>query len=493
MHKKFFFILIFLHLFLLLGSASETQISPQAPDGVYATLEQVSQLALANNFDIQLAKYDAEFSRANLDSARSIYDTYIEAQANHSNDQSKTAAIFMGTKSQTRNYNLGISQKLPTGTSLRADFSNQRSWTDSSYVTLNPAYDSSAKLTLQQELGKNFFGLKDRAIVKISKIDIENAEYSSLDRIEQILSSVHSVYWRIAQGLAVVVTREQMLSQAKDLFQINQKKFSSGIIEEPQLLASEANVKQKEIDLILAGNELEFSINELKFLLNLDDQDRVVLPKDNLDLFIRPLELSDVLKTAFSKRRDYAKAKNEIQSKKIKLVMQANSLWPEINLQASVARNGLDNSLSQAVEDISSEDNPQYFLGINVKFALQNRQARSDANKAKIENAKALINLKKIERQIFIEIQDGVRNCNILAQRVKKQEDVLRLQEEKLAAELKSYEYGRSDTDIIIRYQDDLLLSKLLYTQALLDHKLALLEISLKQNLLLDSYWKDVL
>jgi outer membrane protein TolC len=173
--------------------------------------------------------------------------------------------------------------------------------------------------------------------------------------------------------------------------------------------------------------------------------------------------------------------------------MQKNNLWPEINLEASVSRNGLNNHFSQAIQDISSEDNREYFLGLKIKFPLQNRQAKSEFNKAKIEQAKALLDLKRIERWILIEMKDGVRNCRILEQRASKQENVVRLQEEKLAAELKAYQYGRSDTDTVIRYQDDLLSSRLLYTQALFDYKQSLVELSLKENILLDHFWKDEL
>ena len=132
-------------------------------------------------------------------------------------------------------------------------------------------------------------------------------------------------------------------------------------------------------------------------------------------------------------------------------------------------------------------------MGLEIKFPLQNREAKAEFNKAKIEKAKALINLKKIERQILIEIKDYVRNCNILEERVNKQENVVNLQEEKLMAELKAYQYGRSDTDTLIHYQDDLLLSQLLYLGALLDYKEALIELSLKENVLLDRFWKDTL
>ncbi len=470
-------------------SIDDSEIS----NGVYLTLEEVSQLALSNNFDIQLAQFDAQFKETDLDDAMSVYDTIIEAEAKLGDDRRKTASSLAGTKSETRDYNLGISKKLSTGTTLDLDFDNQRSWTNSGFTTVNPAHDSQVKLTLKQELGKNFFGIKDRSNVQITKIDIQNTQYTSLEKIEQMLARVQKTYWKIAQHLNIVRIKKDMLSRADELFQIDKQKINRGVIEKPQLMASEANLRQKEIDLILAQNELQFHINELKFLLNLEDKDKVILPKEKFDLIIQPIELSQALKTSLQNRRDYLKAKNEVDSKKIKLVMKRTSLWPEINLEASIARNGLNDHFSQAIKDIGSEDNPEYFLGLRIEFALENREAKSEFNKAKIEKAKALINLKKIERQIIIQIKDSVRDCNILGQRVKKQEDVVKLQEEKLGSELKRYQYGRSDTDTVIRYQDDLLSSQILYTEALWDYKDALIELSLNENILLDRFWKDAL
>ncbi|MFH1578376.1 MAG: TolC family protein, partial [Candidatus Omnitrophota bacterium] len=358
MYKKIFFIFIFLNFSLLILPAAEDIISPakeellpqarQFPGGVYLTLDEVCRLALNNNFDIQLAQFDAQSKAEDLGVVESIYDTLISAEANLTDDQNKASSAFAGTKSETRNYNFGVSQKLPTGTTLGMDFANQRSWSNSAYVTTNPAYNSSVELSIKQELGRNFFGIEDRSNIKVTKIDIENAQYTSLDKIEGVLSEVSNVYWQVAQYRDVAAIRDDMLLKAEELYQANKQKILKGIIELPQLLASEANLKQKEIDLILAENKLQSYINELKLFLNLEDGDKLVLPKEELSLIIQPVKLSEALQTAFKYRRDYIKAKNEIIAKEITLVMEKNGLWPEINLEASVNRNGLSNHFSEA-------------------------------------------------------------------------------------------------------------------------------------------------
>lgn len=508
MIRKIFFIFLFSIFSLLSFSEADNTTEEEITDvfgrsdyslgfleenTIYLTPEEVTELALKNNFDIQLARFDAQFKGTDLDKVESIYDTIVEAEVTYKDDRTKNVSALAGTESETRNYNVGISKKLPTGTTVELDFDNERSWTNSSYVTTNPAYESSATLTLKQDLGRDFFGLIGRSDVKITKIDIENAHYTSSDKIEKMLADVQKTYWKIAQQLSIVGLRYNMLLQADELFQINREKIQRGVIEKPQLLSSEANLRQREVDLIVARNELESYINELKLLLNLENNDAIVLPKENLDLAAQFCELNKALKIAFSHRRDYLRAKNEVEAKKIKLVMNHNNLWPEINLEASVERNGLEDHFSEAIQEINSEDNPEYFLRLKIKFPLENREAKSEFNKAKIENASALVNLKKTECQILVQIKDSVRNCNILEGRARKQKEINVLQEEKLAAELKHYRYGRSDTDTIIRYQNDLLVSELLYAQALLDYKEALIELSLKENSLLDHFWKDTL
>lgn len=223
MYKKIFFILIFLNFTLPVFSTEELY---KISNALYLTLDEVCELALNNNFDIQLAKFDVQLKETDLDKVTSIYDTVIEAEAKFKDDQKKNASSFAGTEFNTRNYNFGVSKKLPIGTTLELNFDNERSWTNSGYTTINPAHESLAKLTLKQELGRNFFGIKDRSNVKITKIDIQNAYYTSLDKIEQILSDVQKTYWRIVQYLDIVKIKKDMLLKAQELFQINKEKIS---------------------------------------------------------------------------------------------------------------------------------------------------------------------------------------------------------------------------------------------------------------------------
>ena len=170
--------------------------------------------------------------------------------------------------------------------------------------------------------------------------------------------------------------------------------------------------------------------------------------------------------------------------------MSKNNLWPEINLKASLARNGIGDHFDQAVEQISKEDNPELITSIVISIPLENTKARAELDQSQIEKAKALLLLKLLERKIFIRTVDSVRTCQILLERAKNRQAIAELQERKLAEEQKRFNFGRSDTDTIIRFQEDLLQAKWKAAQAIYDYLISAIDLRKKEGVLLNTYWE---
>ena len=93
--------------------------SSQSQNCLNLSLEEVSRIGLANNLDIQIAKYDAYIRRASWDDSQSIFDTFLNAKAVYLNDQQKSSSSLSGTKNEFNNYSIGLSKTIPTGTTLR--------------------------------------------------------------------------------------------------------------------------------------------------------------------------------------------------------------------------------------------------------------------------------------------------------------------------------------------------------------------------------------
>lgn len=457
------------------------------------SITEVTKIALEENLDIQIAKFDAYINRLDYDRANGIFDTFLNLEASFYDNQKKSSSTFSGTKSIEESYGVSLEKKLPTGTDIKIETSQKRNWTNSSFSSVNPAYEAVAKVILTQPIGKNFFGLIDRSRIKITKLDIENSDWTSLDSIEESLASAQKAYWKLVLKEEELTIQQNMLKEAKDFYHIYTEKFKLGLAEEPDVYASQANLKLKEFDVSLAQLQRQTAKNDLLFVLNEEDTGIEIKPKDILDIFTQRVDIYTSLSGAVGNRRDYKVASNQVLSQKIDLVLKGNSLWPQIDLEASFAKNGLSNDYKTSWEGITGEDNPEVFLGITVRLPLENSEAKSDYRKAELIKEKYILNLKRTERLIFKELNNQVASLNSLSQRVRVYQEVVKLQEKKLKAEKKQFKSGRSSSDLIIRYENDLLGARLSLARSLFDYRLSLIDLDLAKNTLLSKYWQDEL
>ena len=454
------------------------------------TLDEATRLAIENNFEVQLVQYDAQIAKTKQGEAESIYDTLLEAEIKYRDNQNARTTTLSGTKNLENDYNVGVSKKLPTGTTLEMDMTNARDWSNSLFATINPSHDSALGVVVHQDLGRNFLGTQDRGNIKITKLDIENSQYTSVEKIEAKVADVQKAYWDLALHLERVKVEERMTEQAKKLYDLHSEKIKSGLVEAPELLASEANYRKRMNNLSLAQNQAQTKANILKLLLNLDAAVEI-LPAESLSANEAVEDFNRSLQKAFANRQDYKRAQNDIAAKDIKISMAKNALWPEINLEASFVRNGIGDHFNDAVKNITQQDNPEKFIGVSINFPLENHQAKSQWSSAKIEKAKALVNFKLTERQITTGIIDQVRTCNVLQEIAGNSAAIAKLQAQKLEEEEKRFSRGRSDTDTMIRFQEDVIKAQAEALQDQFNYLTAKIDLRVKESTVLNGYWKE--
>lgn len=488
--RKTALILVFFIFWNMIGYSLEGEYSAAVKR---LSIKEVSRLALENSLDIQIAKYDAYIKRTDLGKEESIFDTFLTTEISYNKDKTKSTSSLAATETATRAYSLELEKKLPTGTTLTIGAVSGKTKSNSSTVTVNPAREASGKVSIVQELGKNFFGLADRGEIKITKIEIENSEITSLDDIEEELYEIQKAYWKFVLKDKELRIAEDMLAEAKKLYTIYRQKFAIGLAERVDLLAMEANVKVRENGALSGRLAKDTSKNELLFLLNEPDLSIIVEPLDSLRVSPTFVNLPISLRESIKNRRDYKKVKNELKAKGIDIVIKKNALWPQIDLEASYLRNGIDSNLRESIRGITAEDNPETYFGLTVKFSLENREAKADFESVSLEKAQLLLEFKKTERAILKEVNNRVKEVNILKGKVEALSEIAGLQKEKLKEEKKRLRYGRSGSDTVIRYEDDLLEARLDYAKALYDYRVSLAGLELDKNTLLDKYWEGEL
>ena len=451
--------------------------------------QRIVQLALLNSLDIQIARFDTLIKKTELDSVQSLFDTFLNANIEYTNDEKDTPTTFSGTKNTSQMYSFSVDKKLPSGTKVDIEASNERTHTNSLFTTVNPAHEATMQLTLTQELGKNFFGLADRSGVQLTKIDIENTEYTSLSDIEDALAKVLVSYWNLVLKKETLDIRREMREQADRLYKIYQEKFELGMVETVDIAQIRAHMKRLDTGVLNAELEEETAKNDLLFLINVEDLNVILSTQDILTFDTSFVDLYEKVTRAVHSRRDYQKIKNELKKYDIDLIVKQNALWPQIDLEASYTKNGINDVSRSAWGETTNRDQDELFLGLTIRLSLENNEARSQLEATQLKKEQLLLMLKRVERTILREINNQVMTVNTLKNKVDLTRELVEFEEEKLQAEHKRLGWGRSNADVMVRYEDDVLTARLDYATALYRYRIESIELERLQNVLLNRYW----
>jgi outer membrane protein TolC len=369
---------------------------------------------------------------------------------------------------------------------LSLEFGNQYYFSDSAFTTINPSTESNFKVSLSQPLLKNWGGMQTRGKIEIIGIEVDNLNLVAWQLMELSLTEAARTYWDLIEIQTEVRLEEKMEERARYLFDLTEKQLKMGMVEQVDLLAASANLKIRESEVIYDRERLITVSRQLKLLID-DRSPELLLPRDDLEL-PRQVEIetfSECMTVALGNRWDYLRAIQELEAGKINLDLKENSRWPEIDLVASYARNGLSDKWEGAAEEIFSEDSPQYYAGLQFSYFLENNLAESETLQAELAEARSLVRTKKIEREIYTQVDHQLRTSRVSLDLALREDEIRKLQQAKLTEEEQRFKYGRSNSKTVIDYQNDLLVSQLTAARALTVYYKSLIDLQVAQGVLL--------
>jgi outer membrane protein TolC len=457
------------------------------------TIEEVVEFGLKNSMDIRIAKYDAYIRRQALPQVKSIFEPFLLGDLNFRRDRFDQGNVLLGTRTDDYDFNLKLDKQFTSGTNLRLDFLNQRIDTDAPVTVFNPFSESILRLSLKQNFGRNKFGLQDRYNVKITKLDIENAEYTSLDDIERYIRELLIAYWTLVRRHEELAVKIQFRAEAKNLVDIYRQKIKIGLVNLGDLKQVESDWRISQNDVLIAELELKDANNELLFLLNPNEVRVRLIPQDTLSTDAEQQNFYDSIRLAVDNRRDYSRLLNLMQINGLDIKMKEDNIWPIIDLDASFARNGVNDTFGEAVEEIFVANQPEYYIGVSLNVPLKIASRKALLKEKTLEKEQLIVAKRRLEREILLDIDKEVREVNIHKEFIEKAIQVVKLEQEKLDEEFKRLRQGRSDADRIIRFRNDVFFEKLTLIFAYYNYRTSLIRLEDDQDTLLDKYWKDSL
>jgi outer membrane protein TolC len=204
--------------------------------------------------------------------------------------ESPQTSIFSPRAStNTNQYDFTYNQGFVTGTSLAVGFNNQRLTTNSELYTYSPLFSSSFQATVTQQLLQGAGIWVNKRFMYQALNDRRITDSSFRQQILYTVNQVESIYWGLVQAYEDVQAKQHALEQSNQLLTDNRKQLEVGSMAPLDVVNAESSVAADQQSLISAQSALNYQQQIIKQAItrNLNDaalSAAPVIPTDRVSL-----------------------------------------------------------------------------------------------------------------------------------------------------------------------------------------------------------------
>jgi outer membrane protein TolC len=475
----------------------EAPTAPAVPvTELQLTLSDVVERALKNNTDIAVERFNPESAKEDVRGAKGVYDPELFSSLSLRSQTEPASNIFAGAEEvETDNatWNFGASQYLPTGGSLRLDFVNSRTETNSIFSTFNPSYNSGLNFNIAQPLLRDFTIDRNRLNIMVARKNQEITDAQFRQTVVNIVANVKNLYYELLFAIDNLDAQRKSLELARKLLEENRIKVRVGTLAPLDVVAAESEVASREETVILAEATLQDAEDSLR---------RAIFPDNKPETWTTHLVLTDrptaepvrvdaerAVREALEKRTDVVAQRKNLETADLQLRLAKNQTLPAVDLVAGYGSNGLGGTFierdgqggpvistiaggySDALGSVFGFDFPTWAVGVNFSYPLFNRVARADSARARLAREQGEQSMRRLEMQVTQEVRSAVRSLETNYKRVESTRAARVLQERRLDAEQKKFAAGLSTNFLVTQAQRDLALAEVSELRAVLDYR----------------------
>ena len=463
------------------------------------SLSDCVQMAIEHNLDVQIDRLNPEIARYNIQMAYAGYEPVITMGGQHDYSLSpggydpKLGIRYQGSTRDANSFSTGVEGMLPTGFTYKMSGSIYDEY-GIRPASVPPKYDNSrgsASITMSQPLLKNFWIDDVRMRIMVNKKSLKGSELGLRLRMMSTISSVEQAYYDLTYALENVKVQEKALELANRLLAENKKRVEVGSMAPLDEKQAESRVAANKSSLLVARQNLIIQQNVLKKLINSDFSswhEALLEPSEPLKAIAQVPNLQDCWQKGTTLRPDLLQSKNELEKQDIVLRYNKNQLFPELDLVGSFGYAGAGAEFTHTFGGIQEMDSPYYSYGATLRMPLSNRAARNNYKIGKSQKQQLLLQHKKLEQDVLVQIDDAVKRVQTAYQRVDATKQARLYAEAALDAEQKKLENGKSTSFIVLQLQSDLTTARSEEIGALADYNKSITQLELAEGSILDKH-----
>lgn len=444
---------------------------------VKLSLHEAVTQALASNLDIAIQRLEPEEAKANLLQNQGTFDPTVGADMRYnetSNPRTSEEIAADGLSSvQTRNTTASVSANQTTAAGTEVSLTGNTQNQQGTFNNFEDEYSSFGGFEFRQPVLKNFGTDVNLAPIRIAQKQVEQSQLVFLNSVEEIILNVQDAYYELMYAIAEAESRQKSLELAENLLSDNEARVKLGVMKPLDVSQARAEVATRKSELLNTRQLITENANLLKSLitremtewLNRDIQPTAQLSDPAKD----PPPLYQIAQ-ALHYRFDYQAVLNEAKQRNINLKYRQNQLLPQVDLLGSYGYSGIDKNLDQSVKNVLSGSDPDWFVGFSVSIPLGNRTERGRYDQAKIDQQRTLLNIKKLEQSIIVEVDNSAKRVLTSKEQVETTRVARIFADENVKAEAERLKEGATTSYVLLQLQRDLVDSRTRELRALADY-----------------------
>jgi outer membrane protein TolC len=453
------------------------------------TYPEAVQLALQKNFAIEGASFDPLISRAQLRSSQGKFDPVLSlAYSRNDNAQDLSGLVVTGGPQPgdgliqpglyTRNLrdfgeaNIGGLTPWGMNYELGVTLENFRN----SRENYSDRYTTFAGVTITQPLLRNFGTGVTMASIRLSRANDAIAGWNYRRQVIDTVTRVAEIYNELWFSSGNVEVERRSRTLAAQLAADNRRRAEIGVMSPLDVLQAETDVAAREERVLVAERQQADDENFLKQLVTNRIEDvlsiRIDISPPARAQGVSPERKAD-LAAAIENRPDYQIALLELQKKQINVVFTRSQALPQLDLVASFGSNGLDREFSDSVSRTIENNAAVWSVGGVFSIPLPNRTGQGNLEAAKLEVARQLVELKRLEQSILVEADNAAGQVETASKRIEVASVASRLASETLAAGEIRLRAGTATTFEVLQFQRDLASAEISEIRAKADYNIA--------------------
>jgi outer membrane protein TolC len=345
---------------LIFAQEQQTLVPPVRPFrfppriGVFAeaeiTLDQALQMALKSNKDIESSRIDKQEAEYNLIGARGVYDPVIGGNSYWLKNVTPVASSLGGSATgsvlnKTWSFDPSASGASPWGGgTYRTDFNNQRTFTNNTFITLNPQFPTSLTFQYTQPLWRGLRYDPNRHGVEVARKNLFLTDEQFRARVLAILQQTELAYWELVFAYNNLQVQLEAVNIGRQQDESNRRQEVQGLLAPIDVVAAQTQLANFELEAYTAQNALTRAEDNLKVLILPDRSaplwSSALIPSTPA---VKPrlVPLAEAVSDALVNRPEAAENKisGEINQSDIRLFK--DQLKPQVDLTGSYSRAGL--------------------------------------------------------------------------------------------------------------------------------------------------------